>query len=344
MVYDPVFLKHDTGSHPENALRIRKVMETLEHYGIKDRMREIKPVQANTEQLTAFHTQSYIDRIAKLCESGGGRPDEDTVVSKDSFQSAVMAAGAVITGIDKVMSREVDSAFAMVRPPGHHALQAKSMGFCLFNNVVIGAQHARKKHGLERIMIIDWDFHHGNGTADAFYDTDSVLYFSTHMQASWPGTGWVSHVGTGRGQGYTINIPLAKGTGDPGFYMVFNQLLLPVIRQYKPELIIVSAGFDAHFADPLGGLEVTCAGFARMADIIKKAAEEVCAGRVVIALEGGYNLEVIGHAVSAVLNEFGEYGINIEEPVPQPPPFVKPTMRIPLDEAMRIHGQYWELG
>lgn len=343
MVYDPVFLNHDTGFHPEKAQRLRNIIETLEHYGIRDRMTEIKPEPANMDQLTAFHTQSYIDSIAKLCDSGGGQPDEDTMVSKDSFQSAVMAAGAVITGVDKVMSQEVNSAFAMVRPPGHHALQAKSMGFCLFNNVVIGALHARKQYGLERIMIIDWDFHHGNGTADAFYDSNSVLYFSTHMQASWPGTGWVSQVGSGQGQGYTINVPLVKGTGDPGFYMVFNQLLLPVIRQYKPELIIVSAGFDAHFADPLGGLEVTCEGFARMAETVKKGAEDVCQGRVVLALEGGYNLDVIGHAVSAVVGVFGEYGLKIDDPIPEPPRFVKPTMRIPIDEAIKIHGQYWKL-
>ncbi|HWJ03176.1 MAG TPA: histone deacetylase, partial [Verrucomicrobiae bacterium] len=225
-----------------------------------------------------------------------------------------------------------------------HAVKDKSMGFCLFNNVAVGAMYARQQFGFERVMIIDWDVHHGNGIQDAFYDSPNVLYFSTHLQASWPGTGWVSKTGRGEGEGYNINVPLAKGTGDPGFYMVFSRLLEPVIWQFKPELIIISAGFDAHFGDPLGGLEVTCDGFARMAEIIKKAAEEICQGRVVLALEGGYNLDVIGHAVSAVLNVFGEYGLIIDDPIPEPPRFVKPTMMIPIDEAMKIHGRRWKLG
>lgn len=344
LVYDQVFFNHETGDHPENSFRLEAILDVLGKYGLRDRMPELKPQPASLDQLTMYHTPEYINRIKEICLQGGGLLDEETIVSAESFDTALMAAGAVITGIDQVMKGKLESAFALVRPPGHHALAEKAMGFCLFNNIAVGALYAKEKFGLDRIMIIDWDAHHGNGTSAAFYDTRSVLYFSTHQQASFPGTGWVSHVGAGEGRGYTINVPLAKGTGDPGYYIVFSQILLPVIKQYKPQLILISAGFDSHFADPMSGLEITCAGFAMMAQMVKDAAVEVCNGRVVLALEGGYNLDATAHAAASVLNVFGNFGLNIEEPVPGKPGFVLPTMRIPIDEAIRVHGEYWKLG
>ncbi len=343
LVYDPVFLEHDTGSHPENAMRLKYILEALENYGLRDKMHPIPPVEASVEQLSSYHHLWYIEKVAELAGKGGGCLDPDTVASRKSYEAALKAAGGVITAVDHVMKGQTDSAFAMVRPPGHHALAGRAMGFCLFNNVVIGAMHARKEYGLERILIIDWDVHHGNGTSDAFHEDNKVLYFSTHQQGIYPGTGRASDVGAAAGRGYTINVPLAGGTGDDGFYYVFTQLLEPVARQFAPQLIIISAGFDAHYADPLAGLALSCGGYAKISEVVRTIADDTCQGRVVLALEGGYNLEVIGHAVSAVVNVFGEYGVTVEEPAGSPPGYNKPTMRISIDEVINIHKKYWKL-
>ncbi|PKM43577.1 MAG: histone deacetylase [Firmicutes bacterium HGW-Firmicutes-8] len=343
LVYDQIFLEHNTGSHPENAMRLKYILEALEDYQIRDKMTDIVPDEASLKQLSRFHPLRYIERVASFADRGGGYLDPDTVVSAKSYQAAVKAAGGVINAIDQVIAGDVESAFAFVRPPGHHALADRSMGFCLFNNVVIGAMHAKAERGLERILIVDWDVHHGNGTSDAFYNDPAVLYFSTHQQGNFPGTGRVSEVGGGAGEGFTINVPLTKGTGDTGFYYVFTQLLEPVARQYKPQLIIISAGFDAHHSDPLAGLALTCSGYAKMAEIVKNIAGDVCDGRVVLALEGGYNLGSIGHAAAAVINVFGEYGAVIDEPGRPPADFTQPTMRMPIDAAIETQKKYWKL-
>jgi acetoin utilization deacetylase AcuC-like enzyme len=343
LVYDPIFMEHNTGAHPENAMRLQYILEALEHYGLKEKLVHIDPIEATMEQLARFHPEWYIDKVATFADCGGGNMDPDTVVSKKSYEAAVKAAGGVITAIDHVMDGKVDTAFALVRPPGHHAVADGAMGFCLFNNVVVGAMHAKAKYGLERILIIDWDVHHGNGTNDAFYNDNSVLYFSTHQQGNYPGTGRISEVGKGKGEGFTINVPLSRGTGDSGFYYVFSQLLAPVARQYKPQLIIISAGFDAHYSDPLASLGLTCRGYTQMAEVVKKVADEVCEGRIVSALEGGYNLGAIGHAVSAVINVFGEFGIKVDDPNQSPGEFTSPTMRLTIDEVIKVQKKYWEL-
>jgi len=343
LVYDPIYMEHDTGSHPENSRRLEYILAALDDYGIRDRMVEIVPQKASVEQVAMFHGPAYIERVSRFANEGGGSLDPDTVVSSKSYDAALMAAGGVIAAVDSVIGGMVDSAFALVRPPGHHAKADRSMGFCLFNNVVIGAMHAMHTHGIERILIVDWDVHHGNGTAEAFHGDPAVLYFSTHQQGIFPHTGRASDTGSGAGEGYTINIPLNRWTGDSGLYIAFTQILEPVARQFKPQLVMVSAGFDAHFADPLAGLEMTCRGYARLAEIVKRIADSECGGRIVAALEGGYNLGVVGHAVSAAVNVFGEYGVEVEEPGGTAPRFEKPVMRIPIDEAMKIQRKYWKL-
>ncbi len=343
LVYDPIFMEHNTGSHPENAMRLKYILEALENYKIRDRMVDIEPAEATVEQLEKVHQSWYIEKVARFAEKGGGYLDPDTAVSGRSYEAALKAAGGVITAIDHVMTGKVDSAFALVRPPGHHAKAARSMGFCLFNNVAVGAEHAREAYGLDRILIIDWDVHHGNGTAETFYGDPAVLFFSTHQQGHFPGTGWASEVGMGRGEGFTINVPLARGTGDSGFYYAFTRLLEPVARQFEPQLVMISAGFDAHYSDPLAGLELTCNGYAKMTEIVKNIADEVCNGRIVASLEGGYNLGAIGHAVSAVINVLGEYGVRVEEPGGAPPDRIQPTMRVTIDEAINIQKKYWKL-
>ncbi|WP_418790475.1 histone deacetylase [Phosphitispora sp. TUW77] len=342
LVYDSIYLKHDTGSHPENFLRLEHILQGLDYYGIRDRMVKIVPQKASVEQVALFHGPAYIEKVARLALEGGGDLDADTVVSSQSYEAALMAAGGVITAVDSVIQGAVDSVFALVRPPGHHARANKGMGFCLFNNVVIGAKHAMKVHGIERILIVDWDVHHGNGTAEAFYDNPSVLYFSTHQNGIFPNTGWASETGSGAGDGYTINVPLYSWSGDSSQYIAFTQILKP-IAQFKPQLIMVSAGFDAHHADPLAGLEMTCRGFVQMAEIVKRIADVECGGKIVLALEGGYNLEVLGHAVSSVVNVFGEYGVEVTEPGDTKLRFEKPMMRIPIDEAIKMQRKYWKL-
>ncbi len=343
LVYDPIYLEHDTGSHPENFRRLEYILEALDDYGIREKMVPIAPQKASVEQVAMFHGPSYIEKVARFAHEGGGSLDPDTVVSRKSYEAALMAAGGVITAVDSVIGGAVDSAFALVRPPGHHAKADRSMGFCLFNNIVIGAMHAMKAHAIERILIVDWDVHHGNGTAEAFYDNPSVLYFSTHQQGIFPNTGWASETGSGAGEGYNINVPLNRWTGDSGLYIAFTQILEPVARQFKPQLVLVSAGFDAHYADPLAGLEMTIRGYARIAEIVKRIADLESGGRIVAALEGGYNLGVIGHAVSAVVNVFGEYDVEVTEPGGTEPRFEKPVMRIPIDEAVKIQKRYWKL-
>ncbi len=343
LVYEPVFLKHDTGVHPENAGRLEAILEVLGDYGMNDRLIKIDPVPATKEQLVLFHTSAYIDRIEVFGAKGGGNLDGDTVMSRNSYQAAVMAAGGVITAVDVVMQGRVDNAFALVRPPGHHAEKARAMGFCLFNNVAVAALYAKKQYGLERILILDWDVHHGNGTQAAFAEDPEVLYFSTHQQGVFPGSGWVSDTGRGAGAGYTVNVPLARGTGDSGFYYLFTRLFAPVARQFNPELVMISAGFDAHHADPLAGLELTVNGYAQMAEIVKKVAEDTCGGKIVMALEGGYALGTVGYAAAAVLNVFGEFGVKIDEPGMTPRNVITPHTRISVDEAIKVQSRYWKL-
>lgn len=318
-------------------------MDALEDYGIRGKMTAIEPAEATVEQIAAIHRPEYIQKVADFAAAGGGYLDPDTAVSPRSYEAAVKAAGGVITAVDHVMAGEVDSAFALVRPPGHHAVAGRSMGFCLFNNIAAGTCHAREKYGLERILVVDWDVHHGNGTADTFYHDPGVLYFSTHQQGIFPGTGRISEVGAGPGEGYTVNIPFNRGTGNEGIYFAFTQLLEPIARQYRPELIMVSAGFDAHYSDPLAGLAMTVEGYIKIAEIVKNLADELCGGKLVAALEGGYNLGVVGHAVSAVVNVFGEYGITVDEPGGTPPGGVSPLMRMPVDEAIKVQKRYWDL-
>jgi acetoin utilization deacetylase AcuC-like enzyme len=214
-----------------------------------------------------------------------------------------MAAGGVLVAVDRVMEGEIENAFAMVRPPGHHAESNKGMGFCLFNNVAIAAHYARQKHLLERILIIDWDLHHGNGTQNSFYEDPQVLYFSTHQYPYYPGSGSVDEDGQGRGKGFTVNVPLPGGQGDQDFAAIFKEILRPIASQFKPQLILVSAGYDIYFQDPLGAMDVTPEGFAILTSLIMDMAQSSCQGRVVITLEGGYHLDGLRDSVKATLKE-----------------------------------------
>jgi acetoin utilization deacetylase AcuC-like enzyme len=298
-VYDPIYLKHDTGQHPENSNRLLAIMRYLERTGPWQQLVSVKAEAATVEELSLVHEKRYISEVQELAEKGGGQLDPDTVVSVDSYKAAVYAAGGVIKATDVVMKGDMDSVFALVRPPGHHAIAGRGMGFCLFNNVAVAAEYALHTYKLERIAIIDFDVHHGNGTQEAFYSNPAVLYISTHQSPHYPGTGRMDETGEAAATGTTLNIPLPAGCGDVQYKEVFEQVIAPVVRRFKPRLIMVSAGYDGHWSDGLAGMQLSITGFAQIVEIIKQMAEEMCGGRIVLSLEGGYNLTALSASVRA---------------------------------------------
>ncbi len=301
-VYDPVYLEHDTGSHPECSERLMRIMSLLESSGLKDELVSIAPRMATESEITLVHSPDHFERVESACVHGGAWLDGDTFASRGSCKAALYAAGGLLRAVDEVMSGGVRSAFALVRPPGHHATATQAMGFCLFNNVAIAARYAQQSHGLKRILIADFDVHHGNGTQDAFYDDPSVLYFSTHLYPFYPGSGDVDEIGEGAGMGATVNVPLPGGCGDAEYHRAYSEILAPVARRFQPELILVSAGYDPHWSDHLAMMQLTVKGFGDIAGIIKGLADEQCKGRLVFTLEGGYNLEALAYGVKATFD------------------------------------------
>ena len=302
-VYDPVYLTHNTGFHVENSQRLSSIIDHLKETGLMDRLVTIKPRPATAEELAEVHAPEYIESIRRSSETGVTfRVDPDTVVSPGSWNAALYAAGGVIAAVESVIRGKTDYAFAAVRPPGHHATCWHAMGFCLFNNIAVAAKYARKHLNVGRILIVDFDVHHGNGTQDAFYADPHVFYFSTHQHPLFPGTGSMHELGVKKGEGYTANVPMMPGCGDDEYQAVFEDVLAPLARRFKPDLILVSAGYDAHRADPIAQMNLSVSGFARLTEIVKVLANMLCGNRLVFCLEGGYNLEALSLSVAATLN------------------------------------------
>jgi acetoin utilization deacetylase AcuC-like enzyme len=301
LVYDPIYLKHDTGGHVESAQRLEAIISHLEETGLKKKLTLIKPRPASVEELSLVHTKQHISYIKGVAGKGGGWIDADTVMSPDSYEAALYAAGGTILAAEAVMEGKVKSAFALVRPPGHHATPRRAMGFCLFNNIAIAAKHALARY-VERVLIIDFDVHHGNGTQEIFYDRPEVMYISTHEYPFYPGTGGVEETGRGAAKGTKVNIPLPAGCGDSEYLQVFEQVITPAAKKFKPQLVLVSAGYDAHWADELAMMQLSVSGFAKIAGIIRELADELCEGRLVFALEGGYNLRALAASIKATLD------------------------------------------
>jgi len=306
IVRDERYLLHDMGPHPESPDRLRVIYQMLQEEDMEGLFAEIPSRAATREEIETVHAPSYVDRVAETTGKPYVRLDPDTSTCAASYEAAIWAAGGLLEAIDAVVGGEMGSAFALVRPPGHHAEKARAMGFCLFNNVAIGARHAQKRHGFDRTLIVDWDLHHGNGTQNAFYDGDEVLYFSTHQYPFYPGTGATNEIGQGKGEGYTVNAPLSPGCGDSVYANLFTHILRPIALAYQPQMILVSAGFDIHHRDPLGGMRVTDTGFARLMNILKDIARSTCSGRIVVTLEGGYDLTALRESVKTVLLEMRE--------------------------------------
>lgn len=340
IIYHPDCLKHNTGNHPESAARLEAVYSHILNSGYE----VVTPEKATFEQIGYNHTSRHIEEVHRHCEMEIPL-DADTHVCTDSFDAALFAAGGAISAVDYAIN-EKSFAFALIRPPGHHTLSDRSMGFCLFNNVAISAQYAKKTYGLSRILIIDWDVHHGNGTQASFYDDSDVLYFSIHHYPYFPGTGWIDEVGEGDGKGYTVNVPLQAGCGDEGYVAAFAQVLVPIALQFEPQLILISAGFDAHAHDPLGGMKVSTAGFGILAGIVSDIAK-TCGAQVAAVLEGGYNPAALAESVGKVCNVFDNEnaknnGITIEKHAISDIPYGSINERI--GEIIDVQKEYWALG
>ena len=303
LIYDDIYLKHDTGAnHPENATRIINTIEYLRSTSIWQKLDIEKPRAATVEEVSTVHAIGQIEEVAEIAKIGGGYLDPDTYVSPDSYEAALYASGALLTAIDLVMDKKRDNAFCLVRPPGHHATPTKAMGFCLFNNVAIAAKYIQSEYNLDRIAIIDWDVHHGNGTQDAFYDDPSVLYFSMHKYPFYPGTGAKEETGIGSGSGFTINIPLSYNIEPQEYLEIFDEILKKRIKRFNPQFVLISSGFDAYRLDPISGLSLEASDFNALTKLTRNIADDCCEGRIVSCLEGGYHLLDLPKCIEAHLN------------------------------------------
>jgi acetoin utilization deacetylase AcuC-like enzyme len=326
VISDRRYLKHFAGrAHPESPKRLEVMIEMVESIN-RDNLKIVAPREATLEEISLCHRPEYISTVERTASLDRFDFDPDTHSSRDTYATALLAAGGVLTAVETVLDGAADNAFALVRPPGHHALPSRAMGFCFFNSVAIAAQWLVEVRGLKRVMIIDWDLHHGNGSQDIFYESPEVLYTSTHQFPHYPGTGSLH------------NAPMPAEFGDPEYLRVFDRLILPIGRQFKPEFILVSAGFDCHFRDPLGAMRVTEDGFAAMTRRIKRLAAECCDGKLVAALEGGYDFEALGDSGRIVLEEMGRYS---DQPIP-PASGGDRVMPI-IERATHNVGRFWNL-
>jgi acetoin utilization deacetylase AcuC-like enzyme len=292
-VYDPMFLEHDTGSHPENASRMTATMALLEECGLLSRLERIVAREATPEELSLVHDPRYVAGVRRVADEGGGWVDPDTVITPRSYAVAANVVGGTLNALEGVLRGDLSSAYCLVRPPGHHATPVQAMGFCLFNHVAVAAAAAIEHHGLERVAIIDYDVHHGNGTQDAFYADPRVLYVSTHEFPFYPGTGPAEEAGAGAGRGFTVNIPMPHGSGDDEHHRAFDEVVVPVVHRFAPQLVLVSAGFDAHFADDIAMQRLSVDGYGALFAVVKLLADEHCDGRLLVAQEGGYHLTAL---------------------------------------------------
>ena len=302
LVTDPRFRAHDPGPHHPECPERLEVLESLFAAGDLRDVPRVPVRSATEEELTRVHSAALVRAVAASAGREHTRYDADTSASAGTFEAACLASGGAIELVDAVLDGQVDCGFAALRPPGHHAEADRAMGFCFFNNVAVVAEHLRQRRGLERVLILDWDVHHGNGTQHSFYDDPGVMYASLHQYPFYPGTGGPQEIGRGEGAGFTVNLPMPAGAGHADYMAAFRELLLPVVRQFAPQFVLVSAGFDAHRDDPLASIELTEESFAAMTDALVGVADEHCNGRIALLLEGGYSLEALRSSVSATLD------------------------------------------
>ena len=340
IIKDDRYLEHNAGEgHPESPNRLRVIHDLVQHEFSSIPL--ILPRLATKNELALVHDAFYIQMVANTEGKVHSQLDPDTGLSARSYEIARLAVGGLLNAVDTLLQnpqaeiRNPQSIFAFVRPPGHHAEPSRGMGFCLFNNIAIAAAYAKETYGLKRILIVDWDLHHGNGTQHAFYDDPGVLYFSSHQYPYYPGSGNYDEVGNGAGEGFTVNAPFPGGFGDAEYVHVYSRILKPIAFEYRPELILVSAGFDPFVQDPLGGMEVTGEGFGALAGIVQDIAQETC-GKVLLTLEGGYNPAGLRDGVRAVLDTL----LGKTSPLPEPAP--SPVAEQVARRIISVQKKYWK--
>jgi acetoin utilization deacetylase AcuC-like enzyme len=337
IIQDDLFLEHDTGPyHPECKERLLSIRKGLSTYSHSSQLLGLDSRPATEQELRLIHAPRHIEKVRLTSGQSYNQLDPDTVTSARSYDAALHAVGSVLVLIDSLFSGQIQNGFAFVRPPGHHAEPGKAMGFCLFNNVAIGGAYALEKHKLDRVSIIDFDVHHGNGTQEAFYTRKDVLYISTHQFPLYPGTGDFPEVGAGTGEGYTVNIPLMAGADDHAYNLVYESIIGPICEAYKPQLMLVSAGFDAYTEDPLAGMNVTPEGFAGIAKTLHSLANKHCDGKIIFVLEGGYHLLGLQLSVLRVLDEVTRHGGPKQEWRP------KPSFQVVLEKSRSQFHPFWK--
>jgi len=348
VVYSPKYLIHKTGTrHPESPSRLRVIMRELKKSGIleNERCSLVEPEIASIKDLELIHNIDYIQRIQQFCSCGGGLLDqEDTVVSPESYEVALLAAGGTLKAADLVMAGKFRNAFAFVRPPGHHAGPYYSMGFCVFNNIAVAASHLLKNFNLNRVLILDIDAHHGNGTQEIFYRSDKVLYVSLHEDPSeFPLAGFAEEVGEDEGLGYTVNVPLPYGTDDRIYLRAFNEIVVPIINQYKPQFILVSTGFDNHYTDPVADLSLSTFSYIKIFDVVLELASKFCQGKLVAVLEGGYSLRFLGKMACAVTARLAEIPYSIRDKHRGAGIKVRKKGEKTIEQVKKIQSSFWNI-
>ncbi|MBW7881561.1 MAG: histone deacetylase [Caldilineaceae bacterium] len=337
IVYDVFNLRHTLEGHPENFRRLKHAMELLADQGVLDNLVNVASTPAPPEAILSVHTPQYLERLQSIASRGGGHLDADTYVNNDSYEAALRSAGGLLNLLDAVMWKQADNGLALVRPPGHHARAHNGMGFCLFANVAVAARWAQKQHGVHRVLVVDFDVHHGNGTQEIFYHDPSVLFFSAHQFPYYPGTGAATELGGEMAYGSTINVPMPPHVGDQGYLEAFQRILGPMARRFRPELILLSAGFDAHWMDPLASMALSIEGYAALVQELMGLADELCGGRLVCVLEGGYHLQVLAHAISTTFQVLRGAPNPISDPFGPAPGTVRNVHGL-LDQIQALHG------
>jgi acetoin utilization deacetylase AcuC-like enzyme len=338
----PRYAEHDLPGHPESAERIHAVWRGLQESGLTARLQSLDVQALAADEALSVHTADYLEMLRRVSAANSSLSttthlDPDTYAGPDAMTIALLSAGGTVGSVDSVLNGSATNGLAAVRPPGHHAMPSRAMGFCLLGNVAIAARHAQSRYGIERILIVDYDVHHGNGTEAMFYDDPSVLYVSTHQYPFYPGTGATADIGTGRGEGYTINIPLPAGSGDDNYTAVFQQIVWPAAERFDPQLILVSVGFDAYWADPLAAMRLSLNGYSHLAGEVIRMAQRFCDGKVVFALEGGYHMDALRYGVGNVARLLlGDPPI--DAPGTRPDPAREPDIEALLRRLQHLHG------
>jgi acetoin utilization deacetylase AcuC-like enzyme len=346
-LYDPLFLAHTQRNHPERRERLDAIMALLAREKVLDGLAAIPFSAATSQQLSHIHDLPYVIGLEQYSARGGGMLGLDTYVNASTYKAAALAAGACMAAVRAILANDVRRAFALVRPPGHHAFADHGEGFCLFNNIAFAAQQALGAFGLDnedallpalqRLMIVDWDVHHGNGTEDIFYHDPRVLYVSIHQTPLYPGTGRMTDVGEGAGRGFNVNIPLPPGVGDEGYQRVFDEFITPLAQRYQPQLMLVSAGYDAHWRDSLAHMNMSLAGFARIMQTLTRLSDELCGGRLMVVLEGGYDLEVLSQGVANTFHVLNGQPERVADPAGAYTGR-EASVDLIIDRLSRVHG------